>query len=132
MTDEVQIEITGPESLARIRHEVVRIAEQIGFQSREIEGLVTAVSEACANALIHGRGLSEKAPVVTIRSANERFEAVIKDWGPGHACSQQIPMPGPGAPGGRGIPLMQRFVDKVLFRGNCGCEVTLVKYLSTT
>lgn len=99
--------------------------------------LSTALSEALANAIIHGnKSDSKKSVDLKIKIYTDRMIITIKDSGHGFDYTK---LPNPlkpeniKKPNGRGIYLMSVLVDKVEFvRHKKGMEVILIKYLSNS
>jgi serine/threonine-protein kinase RsbW len=96
--------------------------------------LSTALSEALANAIIHGNEINpDKFVDLKIQIYKDRMILRIKDKGTGFNYKE---LPNPLTPenikktSGRGIYLMSVLVDKVEFiRHKDGMEVILIKYL---
>ena len=118
--------------LARCRAEIQKRASAQGFSGEDLWGVVSAVFEACVNAVTHGKNGSDCEAYLFIRTSENRFEATVSDSGNGFDCPSPTPMPSPKANRGRGIPLMKMFMDEVRFESDDGCRVTLVKYLPGT
>jgi serine/threonine-protein kinase RsbW len=134
--EELIIELPAKKTdLARCRAEVEKRAAAMGFKGDDLWGIVSAVFEACANAITHGRNIQSdhKEPhdrfTLSISTCKDRFKAVIKDSGDGFICPSNAPMPTPAARRGRGIPMMKAFMDEVKFERDKGCKVTLITYL---
>lgn len=127
---EVTIELTeGEKDLPRCRELIDRTAAEAGFMGKDKWSVVSAVFEACVNAITHGWKTPDKYAKLTIRLHDDRLEAIVKDHGYGCALSPEGTMPPPDSRRGRGIPLMKRFMDKIEFDSSDGCKVILVKYL---
>ncbi len=102
--------------------------------SRTKSELSTALSEALANAIIHGNKTNPKEFVdLDIQIHRDKMILKIKDKGPGFDYKE---LPDPLIPenikktNGRGIYLMSVLVDEVKFiRHHNGMEVKLIKYL---
>jgi anti-sigma regulatory factor (Ser/Thr protein kinase) len=101
----------------------------MGFAGRKRDEIVSAVFEACANALIHGRRTSDEAVTLTIRECDDCLEAIVNDRGKGFSGSNGSSLPRPTADRGRGIPLMRAFMDEVYYDFSEGCTVVLRKIL---
>lgn len=129
-SDEVHFLLTdGVERLPECRKLALKAAERAGFGPEDAGKISAAVFEACANAVVHGSSSGEVYVSLRIRSYPDRIEATVRDRGTGFACPTQMPMPAADAGGGRGVPLMQSYVDEVRFEHDGGCRVTLVKRL---
>ena len=114
-----------------------KIAELVGFDDDETLNVGLAVREAVINAMLHGNkqdpGLKVK---VELEAKENTLEARIWDEGNGFEPDKT---PDPRSKSnllrnsGRGLLLMEAFVDKVTFRAlpDGGTEVTLIKRLPT-
>jgi len=130
LASETTVVLEGDQhDFAGIRALVLDAAREVGFADRDAWGIVSAVFEAVANALHHGRKGGRGRIVVHIRAYADRFEAVVQDSGGGIAAPADSRMPGPASSRGRGIPLMKTFMDEVKFEFDGGCKVTLSKSL---
>ena len=95
-----------------------------------VEGIGLAVREALANAIIHGNQSDPKKSVGIFVAVNASCDLVIiiKDSGSGFDPGR-VPNPTVGdgllASHGRGIFLMQTFMDQVDFRFDHGTEVIM-------
>jgi len=128
------LELAGhSEELVRCRALSKEMAEKMGFSGKELHGIVSAVFEACANAVTHGGssgGSSGGSPMsLSISIQDGCFEAVVKDHGCGFEPPPAGEFPLPLAFRGRGIPMMRAFMDSVQFDFDHGCTVILKKYL---
>lgn len=105
--------------------------------SREKSEISTALSEALANAIIHGNGInSEKFVTLKIDIFKNRIELLITDSGKGFDPKN---IQNPTKPenilkkNGRGIYLMSIFMDDVKFiKLKQGMKVILTKYFHKT
>ena len=128
--DELEMHISASrQGLSHCRRRVARAAARLGFKDEELMGIVSAVSEACINALTHGCPNGKSAPVLYLHTHPNRFEAVVQDSGQGFTCPANTPMPSISSRRGRGIPLMKHFMDEIKIESRNGCRVTLVKYV---
>lgn len=112
------------------RTATLEMVSSMGFTEYETDNIVCAVFEACANAVVHGNKGSTVPVSFRISAYEDRFEAVVKDFGDGFTCPVVSPIPPPSSYRGRGIPLMRVYMDEVKVDTNGGCQVTLIKYLS--
>lgn len=102
--------------------------------SRTRSELSTALSEALANAIIHGnKKQPQKTVKADIRITKEKIQLTIKDQGTGFEFKE---LPNPLNPknitktNGRGVYLMSFLMDEVKFtRKKDGMEVVLIKLL---
>lgn len=112
-----------------------KMALLAGFDAGDALNAGLAVREAVINAIIHGNKSAPELKVnVTLTAGRRGFKAKIRDQGNGFA-PDSVPDPTQGqqllATSGRGMLLMQAFVDKVSHRhGPRGMEVTLTKNLA--
>jgi serine/threonine-protein kinase RsbW len=94
-----------------------------GVTGREALDLSLALTEACANAVLHADG----AATYTIEIALDggRCTIVVRDDGPGFA-PLPMTMPEPQAVGGRGLAIMRALVDRAEIRTRPGAGTTVV------
>ncbi len=122
------------ESVDAAEAEILHLAERIGFHEDARYELGMAIREALVNAVVHGNQYSthKKVQLVVSQESNG-LKIVVRDEGKGFEISG---VPDPLAQenllkeSGRGILLMQAFVDELMVRRRPqqGTEVTLVKY----
>ncbi len=102
-----------------------------GCQERQCVAMELALREALANAILHGNGADEKKRVelACYGHADGSVTLVVRDEGPGFRLDR---VRDPTSPenlfrdGGRGIYLIQHFMDEVHFdRG--GAEIRMKK-----
>ena len=121
---------------AEVRQALGRWMPTLGYDRAATEDFQTAVTEAVTNAVRHGSplGASEELHVLGRRTAAGALSVEVTDSGLGLPAGRPAPtMPGPEAPGGRGLPLMQQLADSVEFRpAPLGMSVVLVKDLPIT
>jgi serine/threonine-protein kinase RsbW len=112
-----------PSTLSQIRARVEEIAGRL-LSPEECEDLKVAVTEACANAVLHS-GTEEFR--VTITSLPDCIEVLVEDDG----VYRTTPAPVDGdAKGHRGLLLMAAMVDDLRLRpgtANAGTQVLLRK-----
>jgi len=102
--------------------------------SREKNELSTALSEALANAIIHGNKTSVRKTVdLQIQIQSDKVKIQVEDEGDGFepkTIESPLKPENLKKTNGRGIYLMRLFMDKVNFqKSKKGMKVTLVKYL---
>ncbi|MBI2844828.1 MAG: anti-sigma regulatory factor [Armatimonadetes bacterium] len=134
MTDrnEVTLELDNiKRDLPRTRDIVLDAARDIGFTDSDAWCIVSAVFEACANAVVHGRRGCQGRITLSVRTYDDRLEAIVQDTGAGFTCPAKSPVPPPTSRRGRGIPMMKAFMDEVRFEYDGGCRAVLVKHLTT-
>jgi len=112
-----------------------RMAELAGLDADEALNVGLAVREAVINAMLHGNRQDPRLEVkITLSTDGDYLTAVVADQGNGFA-RDETPDPTEEANllrnSGRGLLLMEAFVDKVKFRSlpKGGTEVTMVKRL---
>ena len=114
-----------PSALYEVRKFVREASEAAGLSPANTNDIVLAVSEACANAVLHS-GSTEI--VVSWRRTGECVEVVIRDEG---VFIRRVPIPEVDRTRGHGIPLMMALMDEVgVSEGsdrNPGTTVRLVK-----
>jgi serine/threonine-protein kinase RsbW len=122
--DEQTVEISLPNKMGceRIAMDCsASFARIVGFASKRIEDLKTAVSEACINAIEHGnKGRPDTRVLVTMDFNGDIFSVSVKDEGDGipelpkdEVVLQKIEALEP--PTGLGIYLIKQLVDQVEF-----------------
>jgi anti-sigma regulatory factor (Ser/Thr protein kinase) len=114
-----------PSALYEIRKFVRERAVESAFSGSIADDLVVAVSEACANCIVH---TSTPQIRVSWRTTDECVQVVIQDDG---VFKRRIRMPEIEGAGGHGIPLMMALVDEFSIREGTrrqpGTSVKLVK-----
>ncbi len=112
-----------------------KLLEKLGCCSaREKNELATALSEALANAIIHGNKADPRKTVnVEIKIFENKIIIIVEDKGQGFNPEKiQNPLKPENLlkPNGRGIYLMSLFTDKLDFKQTKrGMQVVLTKYL---
>jgi serine/threonine-protein kinase RsbW len=113
------------ESLAEIRGFIRTLAEGAGLSDQSTDDLVLAVSEACANAVLHSGSRSLE---VEWRLGAEQVQVEIRDQG---IFRSRVRLPSFEGPGGFGIPLMAALTEELEIeegtRRRPGTRVRLVK-----
>ncbi len=99
---------------------LTQVLAQAGLDEPRLEEIVTAVSEACLNAIEHGNRFVSALPVTaTMRVSRERYTFRIRDCGTGtdpEAAGEPMSVRGKIAweqPRGWGLQLMRAYADKV-------------------
>jgi anti-sigma regulatory factor (Ser/Thr protein kinase) len=114
-----------PSSLAQVRAFVRGLAVEADLPDRIAEDLVLAVSEACANTVLHSG-----SPDVEVRWTlhEDRVEIEVRDRG---HFQRRVRLPSVDGPGGFGIPLMAALAEGLVIeegtRRRPGTLVRLVK-----
>jgi serine/threonine-protein kinase RsbW len=113
------------ESLADIRGFIRTLAEDARLSDQSTEDLVLAVSEACANAVLHSGSRSVE---VAWHLGDERVQVEIRDQG---IFRNRVRLPSVEGPGGFGIPLMAALTEELQIqegtRRRPGTRVRLIK-----
>jgi anti-sigma regulatory factor (Ser/Thr protein kinase) len=113
-----------PSALFHIRRFVRERADDAGVSDDFAADLVIAVSEACANSVVH---TSSPDVRVTWRDTETYVEVLVLDRG---VFENRVPMPELGMGGGHGMPLMMALVDEVTVReGTPARPGTLVRLI---
>ena len=114
-----------------------KMAELAGFDADEALNVGLAVREAVINAILHGNEQDPSRQVqVTLTNEADGLRATVRDHGNGFD-PQTTPDPTDGTnrlrSSGRGLLLMEAFVDEVQFHHppGGGTEVTMTKRLAT-
>jgi serine/threonine-protein kinase RsbW len=133
-----------PSTLESVDHaeaEILRAAEDAGFDEDEQHRIGMAVRECMVNAVVHGNRYNRNKKVRVSAEAGEgKFTIRITDQGEGFEV-QEVPDPlhenNLLRHSGRGLFLMGAFMDEVKVRKagpadseNPGTEVTLIKILT--
>jgi len=96
-----------PSALYEVRKFVREEAEKAGLPPGSANDIILAVSEACANSVLHS-GSAEME--VKWRHAGDCVEATIRDGG---VFIRRVPIPEFDRASGHGIPLMMALMDEV-------------------
>jgi anti-sigma regulatory factor (Ser/Thr protein kinase) len=114
-----------PSALYEIRQFVRQLAEEAELPAQATNDLVVAVSEACANSMLH---TNTREIRVSWTMQGECAEIKIRDEG---VFQRRVPLPELDGRGGHGIPLMMALVDEITIREGTerkpGTMVRLVK-----
>jgi serine/threonine-protein kinase RsbW len=124
------------DSVDSAEHSILGIAGNMGFDEDERYRLGMAIREAMVNAVVHGNKYSTHKKVhLTVWQEAGGLKVIVADEGNGFEMAR-VPDPLEEEnllkESGRGILLMQAFVDELMVRRRspAGTEVTLVKYLA--
>ena len=117
------------ENLRKVEKFIDEISSECKLSSELYGNILIATIEAANNAILHGNKLDENKNVHIKFKIEEKFlSIVVKDQGNGFDYSH---IPDPTAPenlekiNGRGVFLMERLSDKILFSDN-GSKVELL------
>lgn len=114
----------------QLQEEIIAILEELQFPTRDVFGIRLALEEALVNAIKHGNRFDpQKRVQVHCRITSESIRIEIEDEGDGF-CLEDVPDPTEDEnlerPCGRGIMLMQHFLDSVSYN-ETGNRVILEK-----
>jgi serine/threonine-protein kinase RsbW len=109
---------------------IVAATAAAGLSDEQRDNLAVAVAEALSNAAVHGNGLGSSKMVRVIVSVDEGRCAIVEvtDFGPGfdqHGVRDPTHPERVLVPGGRGVFLMRRLVDRLEYNPS-GNSVRLV------
>ena len=111
-----------PDELAAVRRLLRRWLRAAGMAPRDTSAVLVAVGEACTNAVEHAYGPGDAVFELVVERSEDEVVIEVRDHG-----TWREPR---GANRGRGIGLMEMFMDEVaLDRGEAGTTVRLVKRL---
>ena len=135
MDKEKQYNLTIPSKRASIEKAVSlveKVAKKIKLKEEEADNLAISVSEAVANAIIHGNKLNEKKKVIiNISFKKNIIQIKIKDQGNGFdpkKLGNPLDRKNITLESGRGIFILKYFMDTVDFNFmNEGTEIILSK-----
>lgn len=122
-------------SLSTIRKMIRVEMSEVGVEDSESFDCLVAVTEACSNAVLHGRGQSTPRVSWEIDRSAARFlieDYSIQQWSRTDHPSRslELPLEEEARIGGFGIELMRGLMDEVDIRiGPEGTSVALVKLL---
>jgi serine/threonine-protein kinase RsbW len=121
---------SNSESMRRVQDDVAHLLEELDFSERDCFSVRLALEEALANAVKHGNDRDEaKRFKVRCQADCEHIEIEVCDEGKGFT-HEQVSSPTDGDrlfnANGRGLALMQRFMDLVEFRAN-GSSILMQK-----
>lgn len=114
---------------------ILEAVESVGLSADQRADFAVAAAEALSNAAVHGNRLRPRSQVVVTVEVTPGREATlrVKDSGTGFDYTAD---PDPThssrllAPGGRGVFLMRRLVDRLRFEppGNCVCLTVVARH----
>ncbi|MGW0807860.1 ATP-binding protein [Nonomuraea sp. NPDC002799] len=113
--------------VGRTRHAVYARARLLGVSGERLGDLVAAVNECVVNAVEHGGGHGR----LRMWPQDGKLVCEVADDGPGISAGvlDEAGLPATSEPGGRGIWLMRRLSDEVVF--TTGPEGTVVRLSMT-
>jgi anti-sigma regulatory factor (Ser/Thr protein kinase) len=102
-----------PEHVRDARRETVELARRAGVDQHHIESVELAVSEAVANAVLHGYRDGDPGEITVVAEADDhRLDVRVRDSG----CGMSPHVGGRGA--GLGLPLIAELSDALAVRPN--------------
>lgn len=106
-----------PASLFIVRAAVGKIAEKVGFGSKEADKLVLAVDEACTNVIRHAyKEIQEGRIILTFLIDAESLEIRMRDFGEvGDPAGFKPRNLGDIRPGGLGIHFIRSALDEIQY-----------------
>jgi anti-sigma regulatory factor (Ser/Thr protein kinase) len=112
------------ENVALVRHVIRGVAETVGMSDRLAADVKTAVSEACANVVLHAYGGAPGPLLVSIGAKSDGLIVIVRDRGGGikpRRVEEERRVLGVG------LSLIQALTDSVEFRGtrSQGTEVRM-------
>jgi len=126
------------ENLEIIRDFINRLAKKAGFNDEQVDQIELSVDEACTNVIKHAYKYDARKMIeIDVFIDPEKIEIMITDRGNGFDLSK-LAKPKldefikHARPGGLGIHLMKKLMDKVKFNIEPGkkTQVSLIKYRS--
>jgi anti-sigma regulatory factor (Ser/Thr protein kinase) len=112
------------DNVVLVRHALSAFVAEVGLRDTRVGDVLLAVTEACANAVVHGYDGKEDGPlIVCARQAGDELVVDVRDHGRG--MTPRIDSPGLGL----GLPVIMSLSDAVEIRppsdGGRGTEVTM-------
>ena len=99
-----------PENVAVVRHALGGLAEALSLDEHVLADIKLAVSEACANVVMHAYDEAEGPLEVTASATGDRLTVIVRDRGKG--ISPRTDSPGLGV----GLPLIATLTDTLELR----------------
>lgn len=111
--------VSQPESITKVEPLLQCVAERVPIHCEMYASMLLALTEAVNNAILHGnRSDHSKKVVVHVCCTTESIEFEVTDQGTGFDAAQ-VPDPtlpeNIALPGGRGVFLMQKLCDSLLY-----------------
>jgi anti-sigma regulatory factor (Ser/Thr protein kinase) len=117
-----------------VRSVVGQMASLRGFSEEDVQFIILAVDEACANIIRHAyKGRQDGEIIISCREREDGIEFLLADRGE-TADASRWPRRSLDEvrPGGLGLPLIYLVMDEVEYRhGERGNELVLAKLLAT-
>ena len=96
-----------PSALYQVRKFIREQAEELGLSAQSANDVILAVSEACANAVLHSGSVEME---VAWTPEGECIQVTVRDRG---VFKRRVPIPELDRSSGHGIPLMMALMDEV-------------------
>jgi serine/threonine-protein kinase RsbW len=113
----------SPVEVGRFRADVTALARAAGASQGQIDDVALAVTEACANAVVHAYGHDDAPGQVAVRATADEgsLTVSVRDWGAGLGTGARTP----GL--GLGLPLLHALTEdlEVLECADRGVEVRM-------
>lgn len=109
MTPDMELALTArAENIAVVRYALGSLGEAFAVPEPKLSDIRLAVTEACANVVVHAYPDGHHGPMEVIASKDEEaLTVLVRDWGRGIG-------PRPDSPGlGLGLPLIAALADSV-------------------
>jgi serine/threonine-protein kinase RsbW len=109
MTPDMELSLPArAENIALIRHAFGALGEAVAVEEQQLDDMRLAITEACANVVVHAYAGREPGPLLLDATLHEdELTVVVRDEGPGIA-------PHPDSPGlGLGLPLIASLSESV-------------------
>jgi serine/threonine-protein kinase RsbW len=90
----------SPVEVGRFRADVTALARAAGASEAQIDDVALAVTEACANAVVHAYARDDAPGQVAVRATADdgSLTVVVRDWGTGLGTASLTPGLGMGLP----------------------------------
>lgn len=102
---------------------------KLQIEEETINSITTAANEAIINAITHGNNLNAtKKVTISATFSGDELQIKIKDEGKGFNYNKVKKSKDLKREGGRGITLIEHFMDKIEFKNtSCGTETLMIK-----
>lgn len=125
---------TKPEYVSLARLTIASVANNMGFSIGDVEDLKVAISEACTNALNHGKNPDTTYELTYIVNS-EQLVFTVADKGVGFEPEEvKAPDLNGAQLGGFGLFIIKSLMDRVeiISERGSGTSITMIKNLSTS
>ncbi len=109
MTPDMELALQArAENIAIVRHALGGLGEALGIPEPKLSDIRLAVTEACANVVVHAYPEDQEGPMEILASMEgNALTVLVRDWGSGIG-------PRPDSPGlGLGLPLIAALAETV-------------------